>query len=350
MIILLFGMVKADVVFAQRPVKPVSPLVVNKGVITYNADSLGNRIPDFSYCGYMASEEAIPTVPVKAVVPVVKGDATRQIQDALNYVASLPVDKNGFRGAVLLQKGTYSVSGQLMMMASGVVLRGSGVGKGGTVLIGAGKDRQTLIRIFGKADKTSGAEIKVTDAYVPVGAITLSVNDASGFKAGDPIIIHRPSTLAWIKLLGTDHFGGGVTALGWKPGERDLYFERKIVSIDNNTIRFDVPLTTALDTTYGGGTLAKLSWPGRIEKTGVENLLLQSEYDVTNPKDEAHRWMAITLENVADAWVKQVNFKHFAGSAVAVLESAKRVTVEDCKSMAPVSEIGGQRRYTFFTA
>jgi hypothetical protein len=47
--------------------------------------------------------------------------------------------------------------------------------------------------------------------------------------------------------------------------------------------------------------------------------------------------------------VRQVTFKHFAGSAVAIYESCQRVTVEDCLSLAPVSEIGGYRRHTFFT-
>ncbi|HEU4903985.1 MAG TPA: DUF6298 domain-containing protein, partial [Flavisolibacter sp.] len=177
-----------------------------------------------------------------------------------------------------------------------------------------------------------------------------SVADASSFHVGDNIVLHRPSTVNWIATLGTASFGGGVSALGWKPGERDLFFERKITGIDHKTLAIDVPLTTAIDTTYGGGTVSKLSWPGRIEKLGVENLLLQSVYDKRNLKDEAHRWMAITMENVSDAWVRRVIFRHFAGSAVAVLASAKKVTVEDCKSLAPVSEIGGQRRYTFFTA
>ena len=59
--------------------------------------------------------------------------------------------------------------------------------------------------------------------------------------------------------------------------------------------------------------------------------------------------MAITMENVSDAWVRQVTFEHFAGSAVFVLATANRITVEDCKSLAPVSEIGGQRRNTFWT-
>ena len=47
--------------------------------------------------------------------------------------------------------------------------------------------------------------------------------------------------------------------------------------------------------------------------------------------------MAITRANVTDGWVRQVKFEHFAGSAVFVQETANRVTVEDCKSLAPVS-------------
>ncbi len=47
--------------------------------------------------------------------------------------------------------------------------------------------------------------------------------------------------------------------------------------------------------------------------------------------------------------MRQVTFKHFAGSAVALYETTQRITVQDCVSLAPVSEIGGYRRHTFFT-
>jgi hypothetical protein len=330
--------------------KPVSPLVITKGKISYSPDSLGNRIVDFSYCGYAASEQSIPAIPVKVVVPLTNEDATNRIQSALDYVATLPADSKGFRGAVLLQKGSYIVNGGLKIHSSGIVLRGSGMGQNGTVVIGAGKDRETLIRIFGNDDKVTGKEIKVSDNYVPVNANKLTVADAGSFKTGDYIIIHRPSTQAWINTLGTQSFGGGISALGWKPGERDIFFERRITAINDNVLTFDVPLTTALDARYGGGFVAKMEWPGRIQNIGIENLSLESAYDKSNLKDEAHRWMAITMENVADGWVREVTFKHFAGSAVMVLSTGKRITVEDCKSLSPVSEIGGQRRYSFFTS
>jgi hypothetical protein len=317
--------------------------------LAYSADERGNRVPDFSYCGYMAAERPIPDVPIRMVVPVVEGDSTRRIQRALDYVAALPVDSNGIRGAVLLGKGRHCVSGSLRITVSGLVLRGSGMGADGTILLATGRHRDTLICTEGEDDRRTGPSSPVTDAFVPVNAGAFCVDASHSWRSGDRVLVHRPCTIEWIRALGTDHFGGGITYLGWKPGSRDLYWDRTIVSVEGNRITLDTPLTTALDAAYGGGTVSTYHWPGRITHVGVENLCCRSTYDPNNPKDEAHRWMAVTLENVSDAWVRQVRFEHFAGSAVAVLETAKRVTVEDCKSLAPVSEIGGQRRNTFWT-
>lgn len=333
---------------AQKPLKP-APLYTDKGKLLYTPDSLGNRIPDFSYCGYKASEEAIPDVEIKIAVPAGKGDATLRIQSALDFVASLPPGKNGFRGAVLLQQGTYEVFGQLQIRASGIVLRGSGVNA--TTIIGAGTERITLIKIKGKgglAKDLTGLTIR--EAYVPVNATSFKLSSVILIKEhSGKMIIRRPSTKNWIDALGTDIFGGGISALGWKPGDRDLFFDRTIVKIEDSTITIDAPLTTALDAAYGGGSVYFYNPDVRINNCGIENMKLVSAYDKNNSKDEDHRWNAIDIENAEDAWVRQVNFENFAGSAVHVLETSKRITVEDCISKHPVSEIGGQRRYTFLT-
>ena len=342
----------ANVAIAQKRLPPPLPVSMGKdGRFIYVPDSLGNRIPDFSYCGYMASEKPIPMATVQVVVPPAKGDATYRIQAALDYVANLPLDKNGFRGAVLLEKGRYEIFGQLKITASGVVLRGSGMNETGTILYGTGTDRQTLIRVVGKAGQQVADEVTISDDYVPVGAMSFKISSGA-FQTGDHVIIHRPSVANWITALGTEHFGGGITSLGWKPGDQDLFFDRRIVSISGNTniVTVDAPITTALDKQFGGGTISTYQWDGRINNVGIENISCISSYDKLNPKDEAHRWMAITIENAEDVWVRQLGFEHFAGSAVNVLETAKRVTVEDCISLDPVSEIGGERRYTFITS
>jgi hypothetical protein len=340
--------------FAQKnnTAKPLSELSFFKGKLIYAIDKKGNRIPDFSWCGYQSGEQPIPLATTGIVVPLVQGDATLTIQSAIDYVSKLPLGKNGLRGAVFLQAGTYRIEGQLHLSTSGVVIQGAGSGDNGTILLGAGNKRTTLITITGKNDRTTSTSFPVTDGYVPVNANTLHVDATATnqFKKGDNIIITRPSTKEWIDLLGADHFGGGITSLGWKPGQRDISWNRTITTVDGNTISFDAPLTTAIEKEFGGATIASYSWPGRISNCGIENCQLVSSYDVTNEKDEAHRWMAISINNATDSWVRQVTFKYFAGSAVAIYENASRITVEDCISQHPVSEIGGERRNTFFTA
>ena len=219
----------------EKPVLPIS--VGSDGHLTYAADSRGDRVPDFSYCGYLAGAQSLPFIPVRVVVPAVAGDATNRIQSALDYVASLPLDQNGFRGAVLLGPGVHSVEGELVIRASGIVLRGSGIGtgiakdNGGSVLLAAGRDRRNFITISGVNDMNCSAELKIVDPYVPVNSMQFHVS-GSGFKSGDRVRIRRPSTVDWIKTLGCDHFGGGITALGWKPGERDLFWDRNITSVE----------------------------------------------------------------------------------------------------------------------
>lgn len=332
----------------KKKITPFKPLTLEKnGKVNYIPDLQGNKIPDFSYAGYQSGNQEIPSVEIKITVTAQDGDATQRIQNAINYVAGLPVDKNGFRGAVLLGKGEFEVLGQLKLKTSGVVLRGSGVKE--TTIIGAGLDRQTLIRVYGINDIKITNKIQITDSYVPVNSLTFNLASADAFKVGDQIGITRPSTSEWFDSTKTWTFGGDVSSLGWKPGEEDIIWYRKITAINGTQINIDAPITTALDQKFGGGYIEKYDWKGRIENVGVENLSLVSTFDATNPKDENHRWMAITIENTQNAWVRQVNFKHFAGSAVNILATGKCITVEDCKSLEPVSEIGGQRRYTFQT-
>ena len=91
-------------------------------------DALGNRVLDYSGAGYKGGTVPIPIVTVKTNVSPVAGDDGASIQGAINYVAALPLDANGFRGAVLLSAGEYQIAGSIIITNSGVVLRGVGDG------------------------------------------------------------------------------------------------------------------------------------------------------------------------------------------------------------------------------
>src|SRR5262245_33353605 len=318
------------------------------GRLAYAADDRGNRIPDFSHAGY-GGGAMIPDVPVRVVVPPGTGDNGARIQAAIDLVSDLRPDANGFRGAVLLLAGRHEVAGHLRIGASGVVLRGQGKD---TVLVATGPDRRALIQIRGQSDRaTEKNEHPVASAYVPVGADTLRLDSAGGLKVGDTVLVKHPGTKEWIAAVGMDRFPSrdNGSYLDWRPGTVDVQWDRVLTKVDGNTITLDAPLTTALDAAHGRCTVRGYWWPGRARRIGVENLRCESAFDRDNPLDEEHAWAGITVENAEDVRVRQVSFAHFAGSAVAVWETARRVTVADCDSARPVSEVGGWRRHTFFT-
>ena len=328
--------------FAQDP-----SLILREGKVIYVQDSLGNSVLDFSFCGYQQSEEDIPTIANTIFVPYQEDDATGIIQQAIRYVETLPVNEAGFRGTVLLDKGVFTLSGSLFMTRSGVVLRGSGQNE--TVLRKTGVGRDAFIHVEGVNDMTVTDTISILSDYVPVNSRSLVAGDASRLKEGGHIMIHRPSTKEWIERLGCNHFGGGITYLGWKPGEMDIHWDRKITKIKGDTIEIDAPLTMALDAGDARSRILTYSWPGRISHVGIENLSIVSDYDTGNPKDEDHCWTGVSIDHARDCWVRQVSFKHLAGGAVILQPGSSGITVEDCISVAPVSEIGGMRRNTFLT-
>ena len=302
---------------------------------------------DYSTCGYHASETAIPDVANAVYVECSGGDMHDILQKAIDYVSSLKPDKNGRRGAVLLGAGTFNIDKPLRICASGVVLRGSGQDK--TTIIKRGIDRGALLYIEGDMNMDGGDTIAIDGTKTPAGATTLTIASAKGLKTGDRIRIVRPSTREWIESLGCYDFGGDLDYTGWKPGDIDITWDRTIVSATGNSITIDAPITTTLDQKYGGGYLITEYNQGEITECGIENMTLVSEHNTWNPKDEDHCWDAIWMDNTRDCWVRRVNFRSFAGSAVNIQKNTSRITVEDCIASEPVSEVGGWRRGVFIT-
>lgn len=302
---------------------------------------------DYSTCGYHASETAIPDVANAVYVECSDGDMHDILQKAIDYVSSLKPDKNGRRGAVLLGAGTFNIDKPLRISESGVVLRGSGQDK--TTIVKRGIDRGALLYIEGDMSMSGGDTIAIDGTKTPAGATTLTIASAKGLKTGDRIRIVRPSTREWIESLGCYDFGGDLDYTGWKPGDIDITWDRTIVSATGNSITIDAPITTTLDQKYGGGYLITGYNQGEITECGIENMTLVSEHNTWNPKDEDHCWDAIWMDNTRDCWVRRVNFRSFAGSAVNIQKNTSRITVEDCIASEPVSEVGGWRRGVFIT-
>lgn len=115
-----------------------------------------------------------------------------------------------------------------------------------------GTDRRTLIRVAGADDSATAdpaAIRQVVDDYVPVGATTLELSLSEALQVGDQVVVARPRPAEWVKQLGADAFG-----IGWRPGSRDVRWEREIVAIEGNRVtRVDAADFRISDGQYGKG-------------------------------------------------------------------------------------------------
>jgi hypothetical protein len=322
-------------------------------VVALPTDPVKSPVPiDFSYAGYEAGR---PVPWVKAVLKVKPSgkDDTTLLQGALDRVATMPLGQDGFRGALLLSPGRFHVKGQLSLRASGVVLRGSGAGVSGTVIVADGIDRRPLIVVGAVKDVSLGSVIQVQED-VPAGGQTLHLASVADLKAGDHVVVRRPSTQEWSTAMSMTGLPGTFASqrLDWRAGSHDLVWDRILTAVNaqTNTVELDAPITTALEQKFGGGSLAPVAGNAAPENIGIEDLVLESSYEKTRLKDEDHSWIAILMDHVEDAWVRNVTARHFVSSAVRVNLRGRRITVENCRSESPVSEEGGYRRQSFLVA
>jgi hypothetical protein len=60
---------------------------------------------------------------------------------------TLPLDANGFRGAVFLNAGTYNVNSPIFIRTSGVVLRGAGQATNGSIIMATAAQSRRVVNI-----------------------------------------------------------------------------------------------------------------------------------------------------------------------------------------------------------
>ncbi|WP_189663198.1 MULTISPECIES: DNRLRE domain-containing protein [unclassified Polaribacter] len=312
-----------------------------------------NVIPDFSHAGYKQGGVALPDVPVVTTLNALDGDNRFQIQSAIDALESAEPDANGFRGTILLKAGNYIVNGRLTIQKSGIVLRGEGQGRNGTVLHAAAKYNHTFLSLGNPSarglDEVSGTDVRISDAYVPVGTKSFNVVDGSGFAVGDLISIKRTVNQTWINELGMDEATlckgrPAGSCNGWTTSYYTLDHKRIITAKSGNTLTIDLPIVDVMETKYGGGTVSKATADGRAENIGVENLRIESYFKTAT--DELHGWSAIDINKTENSWVKKVTAQFFGYAAVRI-NNSNFTTVEDTACIDYKSVITGGRRYGF---
>ena len=295
----------------------------------YGTDARGNRIMDFSHSGYMGGGVRLPKVPVVRTVGHAAGDETSAIQAAIDQVSSLARGTDGLRGAVLLEPGTYEVAGALRIAASGVVLRGSGSAEGGTTIHVAGPPHRFLDIAGAGSWEPQGRPAAVTDAYVPSGADSFTVDAASGLRVGDSVLVQRPVTDAWIRFMGMNTLVRDGKPQTWLKAGTTITTDRVISSIAGSRITLDVPLSDALDAAYldpPGASIVKYTFPGRIDHVAVE--ALRVTVPPRNVPITEGQYTLLRMSAVSDGWVRDVMVED-TQNTITLGATVRRVTLED---------------------
>jgi hypothetical protein len=302
------------------------------GRLIYGTDEHGNRIPDFSTVGYEGGRVIIPDVAVRSTLdPLPSGDDTPRIQAAIAALANLPLDANGFRGALLLHAGTYRIAGTIELNASGIILRGDGDGENGTILVAQGAPH-TIIHAAGDGGwQVAGPRHAILDQYVPIGASAITVEDDQDLKVGDRIIVEWRMDATFIHAIGMDRIpprrdGGRVQQ--WEPGMA-LKFDRRIVAVEHTDkgerVSLDAPLTTGMYRSEGP-TAWRYVFPGRIAHAGIENLRSDgSEFEKI--AGGAFDSIFVSFDCVENAWIRNVAVTHYP-RIVSIDQFARAVTAE----------------------
>ncbi|PXA03523.1 hypothetical protein DDZ13_11100 [Coraliomargarita sinensis] len=361
---------------------PYAPLVATgpNGALAYDSYSeKGDRLLDWSKCGYKMSNEPLPDVQVLKTLEPLSGKVTREgsmaypmgpdsqkrIQDALNTIAQRSADGNGLKGALLLSQGTYYLSGGLHV-PSGVVLRGEGSGENGTVLIcqsDSGRGDAISIGSGEGIDHVGESDsVRIRDDYVPSASYSVNVTDADQFNAGDFVCVRKTVNRRWIDDLGMGerlrHIRGGKEGLKkrpWKPESYQFRHIRQIARIQGDAITFEVMLPQSFAKVHGGGEVFKVSVDPLASQSGVEHLRIVSNYD-TSVKDTGKQANfknfrnGISVSSAMHSWVRDCTVLHVSFAAVKVADHTMHVTVRDCNFLEPVGPKRGGNYYAFSIA
>ena len=302
---------------------------------------------DFSYAGYGGGGVALPNVPTVVTVEATGQDDTAAIQTAIDRVSSLPL-QNGFRGAVLLAPGIYSTNQALRIKTSGVVLRGSGSKAKGSLVNLVGSPHAFLK--LGNAVKPEivGTAVKVSDSYVPSGAMQVHVENTNGFNVGDTVMLRRPVTEAWVEFMGMANL---CSDCDWLSPQKFSEYDRVITAIDPNQklIRLDAPIPDSLDSQYTHAELLRYRMPDRIENVGLENLQVRAPKTAFTEFSTGPTFELLKIFGAQNAWVRNILAENFV-TGVAVMDFSKLITLQDIAFIhnPPASPHGAKQfQYSF---
>ena len=350
------------------------------GHITYHKDIDGFVIPDFSYAGYK-SGEAIPdyqppSTRIETVTLITNADNTANIQQAINKIAALTPDANGFRGVVKLNAGRYLVDGTINLNASGIILRGAGRGPDKSTASLTETDLQDMTLIYrrgtgaalatnvivmgpssagtatwGNNTSNETSKVNITTDKVMPGDFSFEVQSRTGYAVGDAVCIKYPTTE---KLLESIWYGGnsswvinGNASTKWKTSDLNICYHRYITKIEGNMITLDAPIFYCMDKQYSQAYMHKITTGTVYTNIGVENLRISMDRTpVAGFENLTPDQNCIKMNALENCWAKGLHLSDFIHAGIKT-EAVTRSTIENCRAVDCSGHFTGANQYNF---
>lgn len=176
---------------------------------SFSFRNTGDSLIDFSFAGYRAGAEAVPSdtggIQYDIWPTLDERDRTTDIQNALDAVGNLG------GGIVRLAAGNYTLSTDdpLVISHSNVALRGDDSKfPSETVLVVTGGAKRNIIQLGSVQERNlavpDAGQSVIAQEYVPLGATSVRVESAADFSEGQSVVLRRQVTEEWIAAMQMD--------------------------------------------------------------------------------------------------------------------------------------------------
>lgn len=297
-------------------------------------------LPDFSYAGYHWSEKELPALSDKKVFKVADYGAIPNddlFDDAAIQKAVDAAEANPGGGIVFFGPGKYLIAPdedakkQIRISKSGIILKGSGSGNGGTEIY------QANMRIHGRQflfqpKQVAGKKLTTIVADAGRETFSLKVRDASNLSPGQDVVIrHRSEEFTRLYFAPLDLKSQWSRLFG-DQGGMQIYEIHTITKIEGNMVYFKNPIHLDIKlVTTGSWDLESYN---SISECGIEDLRFSSNWknypeEFIHHKNDIHDYAyeAVGMEYVKDSWIRNCEF-HDLNEGV-FIRSGYRMTIEN---------------------
>ncbi|KAF5019682.1 hypothetical protein F66182_8311 [Fusarium sp. NRRL 66182] len=311
----------------------------------------GDRLPDFSFCGYHSSAIILPTDSIPNITVSFdrsSDDVRAIIQRAIDNITS----SGG--GSVILPPGRWPITAGIQLRSNVVV---TGAGGDETTLVLKGRPSEPVFTLGSVGNDTSsnatkpryGFRSNITNNYVPIGSSMVEVHNSTGFVVDQLVYISREATESWISHNGMGDLVRDGALQTWIPvrlfllclGDRKAANEKQenkrilspnqISAISGTNVTLRIPLTDSLDSDYVQPELITYTPPEVNNEMGVQNLGIEvpESCSGTPLTDETCNQPAIYFPPwTVDSWANGLTLKGF-NMFFKAAQNAARITIQN---------------------